>query len=259
MGTAMHAPPQLTGELVDWYQRRTSGRDVPPLDKPWFIADVAAYLGVGVGTARTYRRRAVRADWEGTRTKAHLPPPAEPGDLALWWWPADIVRWDKQDRPGQGAGGGNPRDNKQPSTNGEKVLSVRQPWAWALFDPAADKDVENRTRSTKYRGRVWIHAGGQPDRRAAGLLPPGVVVPPDLPRGVLLGHVQLVDVVQGSTSRWALPGDDVFHWLRRDPVLLPEPIPMNGWLGLFNMPDDVWAQVTRQLGRRPAGSTRMSG
>lgn len=37
-----------------------------------------------------------------------------------------------------------------------KALSVRQPWAWAIIH--AGKDVENRSRITRYRGPVAIHA-----------------------------------------------------------------------------------------------------
>ncbi|WP_321935406.1 ASCH domain-containing protein [Paraburkholderia sp. J8-2] len=52
-----------------------------------------------------------------------------------------------------------------------KVLSIRQPWAWLIVRPdlAAGaralatsngefKDIENRSWSTRYRGRVLIHA-----------------------------------------------------------------------------------------------------
>ena len=37
-----------------------------------------------------------------------------------------------------------------------RVLSVRQPWAWMIIH--GGKDVENRNRPTKLRGRVLIHA-----------------------------------------------------------------------------------------------------
>lgn len=37
-----------------------------------------------------------------------------------------------------------------------KVLSLRQPWAWALF--FAGKDIENRTWKTNFRGDLAIHA-----------------------------------------------------------------------------------------------------
>ena len=36
-----------------------------------------------------------------------------------------------------------------------KALSIRQPWAWAIFH---GKPVENRTWSAKHRGPLLIHA-----------------------------------------------------------------------------------------------------
>jgi len=52
----------------------------------------------------------------------------------------------------------------------EPVLTIRQPWASAVF--RASKDVENRPRPTHYRGRLWILAGSfksrdEPDQWAA--------------------------------------------------------------------------------------------
>ena len=43
-----------------------------------------------------------------------------------------------------------------PTATPRPVLSVRQPWAWALLH--GGKTIENRTWSTRYRGRIWIHA-----------------------------------------------------------------------------------------------------
>lgn len=39
---------------------------------------------------------------------------------------------------------------------GDKVISVHQPWAWAIA--VGHKLIENRTWDTKHRGRLWIHA-----------------------------------------------------------------------------------------------------
>jgi len=36
------------------------------------------------------------------------------------------------------------------------VLSIRQPWAWAIVH--AGKDIENRNWPTRFRGRFLIHA-----------------------------------------------------------------------------------------------------
>lgn len=114
---------------------------------------------------------------------------------------------------------------------GEPVLTVRQPWATAIF--VAGKDVENRTWSTDYRGRLWIHAGAatsraEPDAWAAAH---GLWLPDEpLARGVILGSVELVDVVRGADSAWALPDD--YHWVLRRPMLLVRPVQRKGALGL---------------------------
>ena len=76
----------------------------------------------------------------------------------------------------------------------DAVLTVRQPWASAIF--VAGKDVENRKWSTNYRSRLWIHAGldadrGDFDRWAAWR---NLWVPSEpLPRGVIIGCADLVD------------------------------------------------------------------
>ena len=38
-----------------------------------------------------------------------------------------------------------------------KALSIKQPWAWLIC--AGYKDIENRDWSTKFRGRIYVHAG----------------------------------------------------------------------------------------------------
>jgi hypothetical protein len=112
----------------------------------------------------------------------------------------------------------------------EPVLTVRQPWASATFH--AGKTVESRRKRTHYRGRLWIHAGtysrrDQADHWAAD---PDLWLPDEpLPRGVILGLVELVDWVDDSDSPWALP--DNFHWVLRSPMLLVRPVPHSGSLG----------------------------
>jgi len=46
-----------------------------------------------------------------------------------------------------------------------KALSLTQPMAWAIFH---GKDVENRRWSTKFRGRVYIHASKGFDKEHHG-------------------------------------------------------------------------------------------
>lgn len=73
-----------------------------------------------------------------------------------------------------------------------KCLSVRQPFAWAILK--GKKRVENRSRLTKHRGPVLLHAGKIPPK-LEGELPDGTPVPRavDLPLGAIVGAVVIVD------------------------------------------------------------------
>ena len=95
------------------------------------------------------------------------------------------------------------------------------------------KDVENRTWATDYRGRLWIHAALSTARGDADewVEARGLAVPAEpLPRGVILGYVELVDIIDDSDSPWALANSQ--HWILRRPRLLIRPIEWQGRLGL---------------------------
>lgn len=118
-----------------------------------------------------------------------------------------------------------------------KALSVRQPWAWAIFQ---GKDIENRNWATNYRGLVVIHAAKTFVRRdvddaAVFCAQMGLSVPfrEDLVWGAALGIVEIVDC-QHSRERqgWGLPFQ--YHWKLSNPQLFINPIPMKGTLGLFD-------------------------
>jgi len=114
------------------------------------------------------------------------------------------------------------------------VLTVKQPWAWAII--FAGKDVENRSRSIGYRGRLLIHAGkgyapeGEDYLRNLGMTPPD-----DLPRGVIIGSVQVVGSTSHSTSQWSMDG--YRHWLLAEPTPATDLLPCRGSLSLFRAPD----------------------
>lgn len=92
------------------------------------------------------------------------------------------------------------------------ALSIRQPWAWLILH---GKDVENRSWATKFRGRFLIHAAKGMTRKEydyADYFSHFVTVnsdkplnlPPfdDLPRGGIVGDVDLHDCVTASKSGW---------------------------------------------------------
>lgn len=119
------------------------------------------------------------------------------------------------------------------------ALSVRQPWPWAIL--YAGKDIENRSwqavnHGLNQRGRIALHAAKGMTREEyedaadfmAGL---GIIVPPphELPRGCIIGSVEVIDVVTKSESRWFFGPRGL---VLRDPIPC-EPIPCSGALGYF--------------------------
>jgi len=135
-----------------------------------------------------------------------------------------------------------------------KALSIRQPWASLILK--ARKDVENRCWPTKYRGRILIHAAkgmtreehedaiyfavhairaGEPGGTAhtTTLRELGFAFE-DLPRGGIIGSVEIVDCVSSSSSPWFV-GE--FGFLLRDPRPLPFR-PWKGQLSFFDVPDE---------------------
>lgn len=125
-----------------------------------------------------------------------------------------------------------------------KVLTVKQPWASLIVHGI--KDIENRSWSTKFRGRVLIHAAAKGEKRywsslsviqSSKLLQSGSILNKtffsDLPTGSIIGSVEVVDCVLNHTSVWAEQG--VYHWILANPILFEKPIEnVKGKLGLWN-------------------------
>lgn len=119
------------------------------------------------------------------------------------------------------------------------ALSVRQPWAWAIIH--AGKDVENRTgRAISFMiplaGRRAIHASqtllrkdyeaAREFMRSIGVTCPA---PADLPRGGIIGSVEVIEAAKHSESPWFFGPRGL---ILRD----PQPsafIPVVGMLGYF--------------------------
>ncbi|WP_295104426.1 hypothetical protein [uncultured Microbacterium sp.] len=131
-----------------------------------------------------------------------------------------------------------------------RILTVRQPWAWAIIH--GGKNVENRVRNIAgdYRGPVLIHVAKayavdwQSDTLARLMnRHPGVHEDPQpwhAQAGEIIGVVDLVDAHHETSDRcgdsvgfcsdWAERG--AHHLVLANPRALDQPIPYKGALGL---------------------------
>lgn len=125
-----------------------------------------------------------------------------------------------------------------------RVLSVRQPWAWAIIH--AGKDIENRPRTIIPGYRLLIHASRSYDRsgdvavRRQGLrgLPSEIYLARFY--GSVIGMVDVIDCITASRSRWAVAGS--YHWVLANPVPVKHPLVITGQQGLFKPPAG-WEQA----------------
>lgn len=121
------------------------------------------------------------------------------------------------------------------------ALSIRQPWAWLILH--GWKDIENRDWTTRFRGRVLVHAAKGmtlPEYfncrdLAAELGVPVFPEPEQLPRGGIVGSVEITACVTDSASPWFVGR---YGFMLRDPLPLPF-VPWRGQLGFFEVPDDA--------------------
>ncbi|WP_417510609.1 ASCH domain-containing protein [Microbacterium sp.] len=146
-----------------------------------------------------------------------------------------------------------------------RILTVRQPWAWAIIH--GGKDVENRVRNVagSYRGPVLIHAAQQWDdlvtdndswEAVLDAMKDDGSDPFDAPwqtqRGVIIGVVDLTDAHLADTceqwieahdrcSEWA--DAEGWHLVLANPRPLVEPIPYKGALGLRRLDDETIARI----------------
>lgn len=115
-----------------------------------------------------------------------------------------------------------------------QVLTLRQPWAWAVIH--AGKDVENRSWTPREPFRLLVHAGKGTDRDGFAFLSRLGIDPPAAARegGRIVGAVDVTGWVRDSPSRWAIPGQ--WHWQLARPVPVARPLPCTGRLTLFPPP-----------------------
>ena len=120
-----------------------------------------------------------------------------------------------------------------------RALSIRQPWAWLVVN--GYKDIENRTWSTNFRGRIYVHAGQRmigddyPEQRDY-LARAGIEIPGRLARGAIVGEVTISGCVDYSDSPWFC---GPFGFILENPVAYELPVPYRGRLGFFSVDEPL--------------------
>jgi hypothetical protein len=154
-----------------------------------------------------------------------------------------------------------------------RILTVRQPWAWAIIH--GGKDVENRVRNIAgdYRGPVAIHAAQREDtsaRRHPEIIrlaaeqwwtdPASLLVGRRDQFGHVIGVVDLSEVHHSGPSDFGGEGtrfadlcspwaqQDAWHLVLSNARALAEPIPYRGALGLRRLEDETTARILAQIG-----------
>lgn len=115
------------------------------------------------------------------------------------------------------------------------ALSIRQPWCHHILHDG--KDVENRDWPTRFRGPVLIHAGKSFDGR------PETEVEKGMPRGGIVGVMEIVDCVNDWPSQWFFGH---YGFVIRNARALPF-VPCRGMLGFFRPGAEVLAALREKM------------
>jgi len=119
-----------------------------------------------------------------------------------------------------------------------KAITVKQPWAWAIFN--VGKDIENRSWPTNYRGPLVIHAAlnfhpegymflKENQRRFDTPIPNRF----DFHLGHLMGMVNVVDCVLEHDSFWK--HNNQFGFVLENPHEFKWKKKVRGNLGIWNL------------------------
>jgi ASCH domain len=130
-----------------------------------------------------------------------------------------------------------------------KALSVCQPWAWAIIH--GPKRIENRSRPTRHRGPLVIHAS-RSRRYLAGdysALLPDLQPWEQLDFGCLVGLVEVVDCVPLAEVQGDPFAQGPWCWILANPRPI-KPVPFKGQVYPF--------PVSRKL-VVPLGKARRAG
>jgi hypothetical protein len=133
-----------------------------------------------------------------------------------------------------------------------KAISIRSPWAWAIL--YAGKDIENRSWITHTRGTVAVHASKtmsrpfyEEARAEIKKLAPRAKMPAyeAMPRSAIIGLVDVVACEPKTKSKWHDRGQ--YGFVLANPRVLRRPIPCDGWLNFWEVPENIVRRIARQL------------
>lgn len=115
-----------------------------------------------------------------------------------------------------------------------KAISLKQPWAGIVV--AGVKDIENRSWSTKYRGKILIHASKKFDKRGLELakkwnIPQSIITGLSTYLGGIIGEVEIIDCVTESNNKWF---EGPYGFVLKNAKVLPF-YPCKGRLGIFDI------------------------
>jgi hypothetical protein len=142
-----------------------------------------------------------------------------------------------------------------------KGLSFSQPWLWAIFDPIANKDVENRLwlpSIDMIDQPIACHAAKSfDDDGLSTLWGYDIKTPIEYVKSAIVGVATIDRVVTDTKTltpnqrRWyqgpERDGKTVYGFLLKDRRLLPRPIPWDGALGFWTLPPMIETEVQSQL------------
>lgn len=127
-----------------------------------------------------------------------------------------------------------------------KCISIRQPWAWLILH--GQKDVENRSWNTKYRGPLLIHASASRNNitierlkeieRQHQVRLPNSTLGGSYQLGGIVGICKLVEVidpVMGGGGKWHERGFYGFVLADVEPLKFK---PLCGQMGIFEVDVD---------------------
>jgi hypothetical protein len=113
-----------------------------------------------------------------------------------------------------------------------KALSIQQPWAWLIVN--SHKDIENRDWPTRFRGRIYVHAGKKIDKDAIEYIRrchPDIPLPSSFDVGGIVGTVVISGCTVEHESKWFF---GVYGFMLEEAEALPF-VPYRGQLGFFDV------------------------